>query len=219
MRARRFAALFIVGLITAAAVPAVGADFSPTTRFSLGSRKARANPSLKVLLRQGAGEEELAKVTLVLPAGFKLPRDRAIVNGEALGSGRIAITSGPGCAGGVGTGTATAPVRIVERDRTSGERARGVVAVWVVDLRPVTTVDLLVRGSVSRGWRLSGKIPQNQLTCPPFEFQATIQRKSSVSKTSLIRNPSLPGTYVLRAIYVSTEGSKDTTSQRIRITG
>jgi hypothetical protein len=210
-------ALLGVGLIAVAAVPAAGADFSPRTRFSLSAREVRANPTLKVVLRQEAGEEELARVTLKLPAGFSLPRDRAIVNGEAIGSGQIVIASGPGCAGAAGTAPVEAPVRIVERDRTPAERARGVVAVWVVDLRPVTQVDLLVRGSASRGWRLSGEIPQNRLTCPPFQFRATIQRKSSVSKTPILRNPSVPGVYVFRAIYRSTEGSNDATSQRIRI--
>lgn len=219
MRARRYVGLLVVGLVAAAAAPAAGADFSPRTRFSFSARKTGANPTLKVVLRQEAGEEELAKVTLVLPAGFRLPRDRAIVNGEGLGSGQIEIASGPGCAGGSGTAPAQVPVNIVERDRTAGERDKGVVAVWVVDLRPVTTVDLLIRGSASRGWRLSGKIPQNTLTCPPFVFRATIQRKSSVSKTALIRNPSAPGVYVLRAIYKSTEGSRDATSQRVLIRG
>lgn len=218
MSARRFVVLVAVGLVAVAAVPAAGADFSPKTTFSLGARKVRANPALTVVLRQGAGEEELARVTLNVPAGFRLPSDRAIVNGELLGSGEIEIASGPGCAGAVGTAPVTAPVRIVERDRTAAERSRGVVAVWVVDLRPVTQVDLLIRGSVSKGWRLSGAIPQNRLTCPPFEFRAAIQRKSSVSRTSILRNPPAPGVYSFRAIYRSTEGSYAATTQRIRIT-
>lgn len=218
MRARPFVGLLVVGLVAAAALPAAGVDFSPRTTFSLSGRKVLANPTLKVVLRQEAGEEELARVTLKVPAGFRLPRDRAVTNGESLGSGQIVIASGPGCAGAAGTAPLEAPVRIVERDRTASERAAGVVAVWVVDLRPVTQVDLLIRGSVSKGWRLSGEIPQNRLTCPPFEFRATIQRKSSVSRTAILRNPSEPGGYVFRAIYWGTENSKAATSQRIRIT-
>lgn len=218
MRGRLAVVVAAAVVATAFSYHAGAANFSPTTAFSLSNRKAGANPKLAVRVAQDKGEEEIAKVLLKIPAGFSVPSDAAVRNGEQLGEGEIEITVGPECAGAVGSMPYTTDVKIVERDRTSQEKAQGVYSVWVVDLRPVTTIDLLIKGATARGWELAGTVPQNSLTCAPFSFAATLFDKSAQAKVPIFRNASRPGAYVFQAIYESTEGSRAVTRQIVMIT-
>lgn len=203
-------------LVLSLAAPAPAAEFSPTTRFKLSPRKVKANPQVTVTVAQEEGEEELAHVELMVPGGFGLPGDGKIDDGEVLGEGTIEIAAGPACGGGVGSIPVTVPVEIIERDRTEDEVAAGVKAVWVVDLRPVTTIDLLITGSRKAGWSLAGEIPQNDATCPPFSFEATLNETSS-GGTKIFKNPRAPGRYTFEAHYTGVEGSTAHISQKVRI--
>lgn len=215
---RSILSLAIMSLFVSLATPAQ-ADFTPTTSFDLSTTRVRRNPAVTINLAQEEGEEELATVTLKVPRGFALPLDAAIPNDEVIGQGSITIEAGPACAGaGPISGPATVDVTIKERDRTQDEINTGVRAVWFVDLEPVTRVRLQIRGSASRGWKLFGTIPQNQFTCPPFEFEATILKRSADSGVKIFRNPRKPGNYVFSVTYTGTQGSTATTKQTVQIT-
>ncbi len=221
MRRRRLVPLLVLplalGLVGDAAI---AAEFTPTARFSLSSTRVRANPELTIAVAQDQGEEELKSVVLRVARGFRLAKDGRLQNGEQLGEGEISIHSGPRCAGApVGSAPITVPVDIVERDRTEQEREQGVKAVYVVDLEPVTTIDLLVRGSARNGWTLSGKIPANDLTCPPFSFEATLFRTAEESRTKIIVNPAQAGRYPLAVTFYGVDGSRKAITQRFRIRG
>jgi hypothetical protein len=203
-----------LGLLAAAAQ---AQDFSPEASFDLSDRSVRGNPEVTISVSQDEGEEELKSVLLRYPAGFKLATDAALMDGEQLGSGDITIDAGPRCAGAVGSAPINVAVDIIERDRTQDEIDHGVKAVYVVDLEPVTTIDLLVRGSRAQGWKLSGKIPSNDLTCPPFAFVATLFQRAADSGTRIIVNPSDAGRYVLSIRFNGLEGSHRTIRQTVRI--
>ena len=211
---------FVIAAVTAAAVlllnalPAHAANFSPTISFALSSKKVKANPALTVKVAQDAEEETIAKILLKIPAGFKLPSDAAIEDNELLGTGVIKIATEPLCNE---ASQATVNVNIREQDRTDAQKSKGVVAVWVVDLRPVTTIELLLKGSVANGWKLIGKVPQNNGTCPPFSFEAKINAKSGQSNKPIIRNPATPGSYTFAAIFTSAQGTVDKNTQTIKI--
>jgi hypothetical protein len=210
------ATILAVGL---AAQAALAVAFSPTANFTLSPRKTRANAQLRVKVAQNRGEEELARVRLSSPAGFKLATDRQLQNGEKLGDGEITIDAGPRCSGQAPiSGPVVVPVNIVERNVTSRERSRGVKAVYVVDLRPVTTIDLLVKGSPRRGWVLEGNIPANGNTCPPFTFDATIFKRAAQSNAKIITNPRQAGRYRLSATFFGAQGGRRTVSETVRIT-
>lgn len=166
-------------------------EFTPTIEFALSDTKVGANPELTIKVAQDSGEEELAHVTLVVPPGFNVPPDKKIPNGEDLGTADITIDSGPRCAGG---GPVSAPAtfpdrRIFEQDRNDEQVDARVRAVWVVDLRPVTTIPLTVTGNRKKGFKFDGDIPANAFTCPPFTFEATIFAQSAVTKVPIILNP------------------------------
>lgn len=218
MARARFTAMVVGAVALGMVSTAAAAAFSPTIDFTLAPRKVKANPTLDVVVQQDTGEEELASVKLVIPAGFKLAQDAALENGEQLGEGDISIHAGPRCAGQSPlSAPVTVPVNIVERNRRSDEIADGVKAVYVVDLRPVTTIDLLVRGSASKGWTLTGQIPPNNFTCPPFTFDAMFFKKAEESGTKIIRNPGAAGRYTLKATFESLDGSKKTLKETVRI--
>jgi hypothetical protein len=208
--------LALVGVEDAAA-----AEFSPTITFTPSDLKTSANPSLQIKLEQNAGEEELQTVQLELPAGFKLPTDTQIPNDSQLGSGQITIQVGPGCRPGGPPGfygPANIAVKIVEKDLTSAESAEGGVAVWFVDLEPVTRVRLLVKGSTTNGYTLTGNIPPNDNTCPPFAFSATIN-KTAPNGVPIITNPETGGTYTLGATFTGLQGSTAQIKQDVIIEG
>jgi hypothetical protein len=215
----RLAAIAIAVPLAISATVSSAADFSPSLKFSLKPKKVKKNSELRIQVGQNAGEEELGHVTLKIPAGFKVPGDKAIEDGDQLGVADLAIDAGPGCAGaGPVTAPATFPDReIVEQDRSDEQADRGVKAVWVVDLQPVTTIPLEVTGSVRKGWKLDGDIPANQFTCPPLTFDGTIFKKST-GGVVITKNPKKPGKYVFKGILFS-QGSptKKTIKTPIRI--
>ena len=198
---------------------ASAADFSPTGGFTLDPAKVNANPSVRIQIEQDTGEEELGHVVLQVPAGFKLPSDAKIADGSTLGTADLAIDAGPRCAGaGPASAPATFPDRsIIERDRTDEQADSGVKAVWVVDLQPVTSIPLEVKGSPRKGWKLEGDIPANQFTCPPIVFDGTINAESS-DGVPIFKNPGTPGRYIFKAIFSSQESpTTKTIKQTIRI--
>ncbi len=199
---------------------AAAGDFSPSVRFTLDPAKVKANPSVNIKLNQDQGEEELGHVVLTVPAGFKLPLDAAIDNGDQLGVADLAIDVGPRCAGfGPASAPATFPDReIFEQDRTDEQSDEGVKAVWVVDLRPVTTIPLAVTGSPKKGWKLDGNIPANAFTCPPLTFDGTIFAKSTDGEVPIFKNPGKPGKYIFKATFESQESQTvKTIKQAIKI--
>ncbi|MEA2434842.1 MAG: hypothetical protein QOG54_2299 [Actinomycetota bacterium] len=198
-------AALMVALTAAAAL----AEYSPTLEFKLSDTKVLANPSISIKVAQDADEEELGHVTLTIPKGFNLPTDEAIATGTVLGTADLTIAAGPACrndaAGQIPLApSATIPDRqILELDRTDEQADRGVIAVWVVDLKPVTTIPLELTGSIKKGWKLDGDIPANDQTCPPLVFDGTIAAKAG--EVSILTNPKKPGTYVFGGFLSSTE--------------
>ena len=218
MRRFKLALASISGVILLGLVAEVGvaADFSPTIEFTLGDSKANINSTFRTIVEQDAGEEELASVELKVPAGFSLPSDQQLTNGERLGGGIIEIAAGACPAAGA---PGTVPVNIIERDRTASEIASGIVAVYVVDLKPVTTIDLKVTGSAQNGWTLAGNIPSNPATCPPFSFDATFEQRAADSQTPILVNPTLGGTYKFSATFKGVAGGEVTLEQNVKIEG
>lgn len=192
-----------VMIVLVLATVASAADFSPSMTFELTDTKVGANPELKIHVSQDTGEEELAHVTLTVPKGFKLPQDAAIPNDTDLGVADIVIDVGPRCNGqGPVSGPATfSDRRIYEKDRTDDQADRGVKAVWVVDLQPVTTIPLEVTGGKKVGWKLDGDIPANAFTCPPFSFDATIAAKAG--EVPIFLNPLKPGDRIFSGTFTS----------------
>ena len=227
MRNTKKISALLLALPLAVVGSASAADFTPTMSFGLDPAKVKANPSLNIHLEQDDGEEELGHVTLKIPKGFKLPTDAAIDDNATLGSADLAIDAGPGCAG---AGPATAPAtfpdrRLYEKDRTDEQSDRGVKAVWVVDLQPVTTIPLEVTGSTRKGWKLDGDIPANQFTCPALVFDATIFAETADGGTppsgggvKIVKNPKKPGKYVFSGTFSSQDSAtKVTIKQPIKI--
>ena len=212
--------LALIGSVSAA-------DFTPEMSFGLNPSKVKANPALTIHLEQDSGEEELGHVTLRIPKGFKLPSDAAIDNGAGIGIADLAIDSGARCAGaGPASAPATFPDRsIIEQDRTDEQADRGVKAVWLVDLRPVTSIPLEITGSPRKGWKLDGDIPANQFTCPPLVFDATIYAETQDAGTppagggvKIVKNPKKPGKYVFSGTFHSQDSpTKVTIKQPIKI--
>jgi hypothetical protein len=222
MRKRAVTALLagvvVLGLVGEAAV---AADFSPTIEFGLSVNKSNGNPALSVSVAQDDNEEELDYVELRVPAGFTLARDEQIPDGTQIGGGQIVIHAGPGCRPGSPTPDATAPitvgVKILEKDRTPAEVGDGVVAIFVVDLSPVTTIPLKVRGSQRAGYTLAGTIPPNDNTCPPFSFFASFLQQAAGKP--ILLNPPYGGQYTFGARFVSLNGSISESQQVITIDG
>lgn len=217
MRRFRHALVLVAGAVILGLVTEAGAaDFSPTIDFKLGETKTSVNTTLETIVKQDQGEEELQSVVLQVPAGFSLAVDQQLTDGEKLGGGTIMIAVGACPAAGA---PANIPVNIIERNRNSSEIARGVEAVYVVDLRPVTTIQLLVYGSTAKGWRLEGDIPSNAATCPPFTFDATFLKQAEMSKTPIIVNPSSGGTYKFEATFKGVGGGEVTLEKSVEILG
>lgn len=214
-------------LVLVTAVAAVGllsdigvaADFTPTIQFGISDAQVKGNPELEVKVAQDSGEEELDSVQITVPAGFTLATDGQLPDGTQIGSGTITIHAGPRCRNPAVplSGPATVGVRIVEKDRTAAEVADGAVAIYVVDLQPVTTIPLKVKGSPGVGYTLSGNVPQNPDTCPPFTFAARFF-KTAAGKPLLV-NPTSGGAYTFRARFVGLEGSISEHQQTVTIYG
>lgn len=206
------------GLALVLTATAAWVEFSPDSEYTLSDTKAGANPEVSFHTEQDAGEEELAKIKLTIPKGFSIPADAQIEDGTQLGSGEIVIAVGPGCANPAipVTVPAPVPVDINERDLTDAEAQQGFKAAWIVDLRPVTTIDLLIKGNRKIGHTLEGDIPANPLTCPPFSFDATFQAEAGGTK--LYINPKKAGTYTFGVEYRGVAGSIFKYAQKIKIT-
>jgi hypothetical protein len=202
---------------------ATAADFSPKIASKLSTRKVKKNAAMMVHVEQDAGEEELAHVTLGIPAGFRIPRDRQVDDGDVLGSGEIFIEAGPACSPGPegeipASTQVNLPATLVEADRSDEEADAGVWAVWVLDIQGVTKINLVVTGSPRRGFKLDGDIPPNNYTCPPFEFDLKIDKKSE-GGVAILKNPRRAGRYVFSSKFSSLDsGAVITIRQRIRIT-
>ena len=182
-------------------------DFSPKMTFSLSDQRVRANPQMKLTVEQDNNEEELATVTLRIPAGFSLPPDAAIPNDDQLGSGTINIHAGPGCRQGSPQDVdapITAPATLKERDRTDEQQDSGVYASWLLDISGVTSVPLVVTGSKAIGWTLFGEIAPNDNTCPPFSFELNVNSQSA-SGVPILRNPRRAGKKVFKATFTSAD--------------
>jgi hypothetical protein len=174
-----------------------------------------ANPKVTVEVSQDAGEESIDGVTFTIPAGFKLPGDAAIKNGETLGQGKIQIAIAPACNK---ASQQTLNATVKERDRTAAEKSKGVKAVWVFNIQTVNqNVDLLISGSAAKGWTIKGKVPANSQTCPPFSLTLAVDKTSSDSGTMIWGNPSKAGKYTLKAAWTSTKGSHYSQSQTVTI--
>lgn len=194
------------------------ADFTPSIEFSLSEYTVGANPELGVEVAQDTDEEELDFVQITVPAGFILAADEQIPDGTQIGGGDISIHVGPRCRGlSPLSAPANVDVRIVERDRTPGEVADGVVAIYVVDLRPVTEIPLMVKGSAATAYTLSGNVPQNPDTCPPFSFFARFFK--TAAGVPVLLNPSAGGTYTFKARFVGLSGSISEREQTVTIGG
>ena len=180
-------------------------DFSPTMTFDLSDKRVRANPQMTITVEQEDNEEELATVTLKIPAGFKLPADAAIPNNDQLGSGTINIHAGPGCRAdgppGADAGI-TAPATLKEQDRDDEQQDGGIYAVWILDISGVTKVPLEITGSKAVGWTLVGEIAANDNTCPPFSFELNVNSQSA-SGVPILKNPRKPGRKVFKGTFTS----------------
>ena len=217
MRLRSLSTLiFSIGLLGLLAQPAGAASFSPSATFKLSSTVVKANPTFTITVHQDAGEEEIAKVVLLVPHGFHLPSDAAINGGEKLGQGTITVAITPACNS---ASQQTNPATITEKNRTAAQKSSGVFSVWHVNIQQVVSFDLVWKGSVSNGFTGTAKIPHTAVTCPPFTFKATINKKSSSTHHKILVNPSSAGNYTFKAHFVSRPSKiKRTVSKTFKIT-
>jgi hypothetical protein len=211
----------VAGTLLLGLVAEAGAvDFSPTITFALDDTKSLANPILRVDVKQDMGEEELESVSLTVPPGFTLAQDAQLQEGEKLGEGTITIHAGPRCRGApVGSAPATVPVNIIERTRRASEIQDGAIAVYVVDIQGVTRIELVVKGKPDNGYTLTGVVPPNADTCPPFEFSARFFRKAERSGTQIFTNPQYGGSYTFEANFKGLGGSTSHSEQVLTIDG
>lgn len=215
-----------LSLTVGGASRAQGSDFSPTVEYTLCTADsgdkctpdyyASSVAQYRTYVSQDDGEEELKHVTVKIPAGVGLPKDRHLENGEELGSATIEIAFGPGCAGGVGKETFPIDGRLIERDRTDAEAKRGVRLVVRIDLTPIPPIDLKYFGNKRSGYRVETEVPEDPFTCPPFSFDARYVARTE-SGVPLWRNPPEPGSYLLKAILHGQQGSVARVKQRFQI--
>lgn len=213
--------LMVLALTAGAAL----AEYDPKLTFELSDTKALANPEVNIKVSQEAGEEELGHVTITIPKGFDLPSDEEVEDGDLLGTADLEIHAGPACrSDGFGAVPVTVPLTfngqdIFEQDRNDDQADAGVHAVWVVDLRPVTTIPLEVTGSIKKGWKLDGDIPANDNTCPPLMFDGTIFSQTDDGGVPILTNPKKPGKYVFGgSLYSATSPDVVTVKQVVKIT-
>lgn len=216
--------ILVPALALVIAFPALAAagDFSPEFSFELSDTRIKANPQMTLKLSQESGEEDLAHVTLKIPAGFKLPPDAKVPDQDQIGSGSITISGGPGCRPGAPVGDAkapvTAPATLKEQDRTDEQVDAGVFAVWVLTIPGVTNVPLEIRGSRALGYTFDGDIAPNDNTCPPFSFELKVNSQTT-SGVPVLKNPRLAGRYKFSASFTSADSPATVTiPQRIKIT-
>lgn len=197
-------------------------DFSPKMTFSLSDTKVNANPEMNMTVSQDNNEEELGTVTLKIPAGFSIPTDEAVPHNDTLGTGTINIHAGPGCRPGfpaeLDGNLGPLPATMKEQDRTDEQQDAGVYASWLLDISGVTRVPFVITGSKAKGFTLYGEIAPNDNTCPPFDFELTINSESS-SGVPIFVNPSKAGKKVFSGTFTSIDSPASVTiKQAITIT-
>jgi hypothetical protein len=190
-----------------------GAAFDPVWELSLSTHQAGANPRLDALFAQDPGEEPIATLIVLVPRGFELPPDAAISDGEILGQGELTTAFAPFCSSAV---QASFDATLYERDRTPDQVRQGMWARWVADLGPVD-VEFAITRLATGGWRVVSDIPANRAVCPPVTLRSAVN-PTSAGGTMIIRNPEKPGTYTMRSILVSIEGSEYRVRHPIKIT-
>lgn len=192
MRRFRLASLGAAILLVFGAGTAL-ADFTPIYKFSLSDKKVNANPQLTFHLEFDRDDEEIGLFTGTLPRGFKIAADAAIPDGEQIGAGQITIAGGIGCRPGSPTPDARVPATInatfYEKDRTDEETDSGVYSVWFLDLEPLNRVRLLVTGSPSTGWSVSGAPTPSDNTCNPLTADLNIYPKSEGGVPVVVNPP------------------------------
>lgn len=181
------------------------AEFTPKFTVKLDNTKVGGNPSLNFLLEFDAEDDEIGTFTGYIPKGFTIATDEEIPpvmigpreRGEEIGSGTISIKAGPDCRpgpeGAIPVGAqAIVPATFYERTRTDEEVDAGVVAVWFLDLEPANRVRLLVKGSPTTGYTVSGAPDPSDNTCNPLTADLTINAQSE-SGVPIITNPKKAG--------------------------
>jgi hypothetical protein len=207
-------------IVLSVAGPASAGSFSPETKFTLTSVKTNANPALNIKVHQDSGEDTVGYIKLVVPHGFKLATYKTLKDGETLGQGGLKISTEPIC---TTANQVAADVSMYYKTPSKKQIGSGVKAKYIIDitapgLGTITKINLIVKGSRSTGWTLAGKIPGNDATCPPFDFDATLNKTSSDSHSPIIVNPSKAGSYTFKAAWKDDEGDDAaTTSQTVKI--
>lgn len=202
-----------LGLALSLTTTAAWADFSPAFEMSMSDTKVKANPNVDIHLEFDEEDEEIGNFTLKLPAGFDIASDEEIEptqnaagqeEGEVIGGGTISIAAGFACRPGP---EGAIPVKVQlenieatlhERSRTDEEADSGVHAVWFLDLEPLNRVRLLISGSPTTGWTISGAPTPSDNTCNPLVVDLTINGKSE-SGVPVITNPAKAGKKVVVA--------------------
>ena len=169
------------------------AEFTPKFSVSLDNTKVGGNPSMTFHLEFDAEDDEIGLFTGYIPKGFTIATDEQIPDDEVIGSGEVTIRAGfdcrPGPEGAIPVGTeVTIPATFEERARTDEEIDSGVIAVWFLNLEPANRVRLLVKGSPTTGYTVSGAPTPSDNTCNPLTADLTINAQSE-SGVPIITNP------------------------------
>ena len=173
------------------------AEFTPKFSVALDNTKVGGNPAMTFHLEFDAEDDEIGLFTGYIPKGFTIATDEQIPDDEVIGSGEIMIRAGfdcrPGPEGAIPVGTeVTIPATFYERARTDEEIDSGVVAVWFLDLEPANRVRLLVKGSPTTGYTVSGAPTPSDNTCNPLTADLTINAQSE-SGVPIMTNPAKAG--------------------------
>ena len=213
-----------LALCTAAATAlAVGgaahAQFAPTFELTVTPTKVKANPTFETKLRFAESDAEIGLYTLKVPAGYTVAPDSAVPDvpgrpgrpqGDLLGDGTVTIAAGPGCRS-ASFSSAKRPVtiaaRIYERPVAPAEKAKGAVAVWVLDIEPLNRVRLLVSGSPAKGYTISGAPTPSDNTCNPLSVDLRIKGVTERG-VKLLTNPSTPGARTFTAVIEDQDGTQ-----------
>ena len=173
------------------------AEFTPKFSVALDNTKVGGNPSMTFHLEFDAEDDEIGLFTGFIPKGFTIATDEQIPDDEEIGSGEITIRAGfdcrPGPEGAIPVGAEpTIPATFFEKARTDEEIDSGVIAVWLLDLEPVNRVRLLVKGSPTTGYTVSGAPTPSDNTCNPLTADLTINAQSE-SGVPIMTNPAKAG--------------------------
>lgn len=195
------------------------AEFTPKFTVKLDNTKVKGNPSMNFYLEFDEKDEEIGLFTGFIPKGFTIATDEEIPNDEVIGSGVIQIRAGldcrPGPEGQVPVGAvATIPATFYERAVTDEEADQGVIAVWLLDLEPVNRVRLLVKGSPTTGYTVSGAPTPSDNTCNPLIADLIINAESA-SGVPIVTNPAKAGKKVFKAEITSQDSPEVATFKQV----